>query len=67
MYKLALRSQVRTAKKAQRVTITKINWLMLEIIAVCSENRTKPINAFCVQTAELIITYLHIYHSALKG
>jgi hypothetical protein len=36
---------VRTAKKTQLFTITKINWLTLfkEIIAVYSENHTKPI------------------------
>jgi hypothetical protein len=37
---------VRTAKKTQHFTITKINWLTLfkEIIAVYSENHTKTIN-----------------------
>jgi hypothetical protein len=35
---------VRTSKKTQRGSITKVNWLMLfrEIIAVYSENHTKP-------------------------
>jgi hypothetical protein len=39
-------NSVRTAKKTQLFTITKINWLTLfkEIIPVYSENRTKPIN-----------------------
>jgi hypothetical protein len=40
---------VRTAKKSQHFTITKINWLTLfrEIIAVYSENHTKHINTKC--------------------
>jgi hypothetical protein len=41
-----LKTSVRTAKKTQHLTVTKINWLTLfkEIIAVYCENRTKPIN-----------------------
>jgi hypothetical protein len=37
------------SKKTQLFTITKINWLTLfkEIIAVYTENRTKPINKEC--------------------
>jgi hypothetical protein len=37
---------VRTSKRTLFVTITKFNWLMLfkKIIAVYSENHTKPIN-----------------------
>jgi hypothetical protein len=37
---------VGTAKKTQHLTITKINWLTLfkEIIAVYTENHTRPIN-----------------------
>jgi hypothetical protein len=48
---------VRTAKKTQHFTITKINWLMVfkEIIAVYSENHTKPINTICVQNAMLLV------------
>jgi hypothetical protein len=44
-----------TVKKTQHVSNTEINWLMLfrEIIAVYSENHTKPINTFCEQNAEL--------------
>jgi hypothetical protein len=44
-------NSVRTAKKTQHFTITKINWLTLfkEIIAVYSENRTKPMNTLCGQ------------------
>jgi uracil DNA glycosylase len=46
-------NSVRTAKKSQHFTITKINWLTLfkEIIAVYSENHTKHINALCGQNA----------------
>jgi hypothetical protein len=45
---------VLTSKKTQRFTSTKINWLTLcrEIIAVYSENHTKPINTLCDQNAE---------------
>jgi hypothetical protein len=44
---IIFKDSVRTAKKTQLFTITKINWLMLfkEIIPVCTENRTKPTNA----------------------
>jgi hypothetical protein len=40
------KNSVRTTKKTQHFTITKINWLTLfkEIVAVYSENHTKPIN-----------------------
>jgi hypothetical protein len=40
---------VRTSKRTPHFTITKINWLTLfkEIIAVYSENHTKPINIKC--------------------
>jgi hypothetical protein len=43
------KNSVRTAKKTQHFTITKINWLTLfkEIIAVYCENHTKPINTKC--------------------
>jgi hypothetical protein len=45
----------RTAKETQRVSITKISWLMLhlEIIPVYSEDHTKPI--YPIQNAELLI------------
>jgi hypothetical protein len=45
-------NSVRTAKKTQHFTITKINWLTLfkEIIAVYSENHTKYINTKCSVT-----------------
>jgi hypothetical protein len=40
------KNSVRTAKKTQHFTITKINWLMLfkETVAVYTENHTKHIN-----------------------
>jgi hypothetical protein len=43
---IMFKNSVRTAKKTQLFTITKINWLTLfkEIIAVYSENHTKPMN-----------------------
>jgi hypothetical protein len=39
-------NSVRTAKKTPHFTVTKISWLTLfkEIIAVCYENHTKPVN-----------------------
>jgi hypothetical protein len=38
-----------TSERTPNFTITKIKWLMLfkEIIAVCSENHTKPVNTKC--------------------
>jgi hypothetical protein len=64
-------NSVRTAKKTQLFTVTKINWLTLvkEIIAVCSENHTKPISTLCGQNAELLIVKAggtYSYHWALK-
>jgi hypothetical protein len=43
---LIFKNSVRTAKKTQHFTITKVNWLTLfkEIIAVYSENHMKHIN-----------------------
>jgi hypothetical protein len=40
------KNSVRTSKRTPHFTITKINWLTLfkEIIAVYSENHTKPIS-----------------------
>jgi hypothetical protein len=42
---MLFKNPVRTSKRTAHFTITKINWLMLfkEIIAVYSENHTKPI------------------------
>jgi endonuclease V-like protein UPF0215 family len=46
---ILFKNPVRTSKRAPNFTITKINWLMLfkEMIAVYSENHTKPINTKC--------------------
>jgi hypothetical protein len=46
-----IRSSVLTSKKTQHVTITNIILLMLirEIIAVYSENYTKPINIMWIK------------------
>jgi hypothetical protein len=50
-------NSVRTEKKTQLFTITKINWLTLfkEIIAIYSKNQTKSINTVCGQNAESLI------------
>jgi hypothetical protein len=47
--KLIFKKSVRTAKKTQLFTITKINWSMLfkEIIAAYTENHTKHISKKC--------------------
>jgi hypothetical protein len=62
-----LRNSVRTAKKTQFFTITKINWLMLfkNIIAIYSENCTK----FIIQNERLLINevgWRYNYHWSLK-
>jgi hypothetical protein len=59
---------VRTAKKTQLFTITKINWLMLfkEIIAVYCGNHTKHMS----KNADFLIVEAggtFSYHKALKG
>jgi hypothetical protein len=64
---MLFKNSVRTAKKTQHFTITKINWLTLfkEIIAVYCENRTKHINTLCRQNAELLTKEAggsHSYH-----
>jgi len=43
---MLFKNSVRTSKRTPHFTITKINWLTLfkEIIAVYSENHTKPTN-----------------------
>jgi hypothetical protein len=53
---ITFNNSVRTSKKTQTVTMTTINWssLFREIIAVYSENHTKPINTLCGQNAELL-------------
>jgi hypothetical protein len=67
LVQIIFKNSVRTAKKTQNFTITKINWLTLfkEIIAVYSDNHTKPIN----KNVELLIVKAAgtcNYHSALK-
>jgi hypothetical protein len=44
---ILFKNSARTAKKTPHFTVTKINWLTLfkEIIAVYSNNHTKPINS----------------------
>jgi hypothetical protein len=46
LVQIIFKNSVRTAKKTQPFTNTKINWLTLfmEIIPVYSENHTKDIN-----------------------
>jgi hypothetical protein len=66
-------NSVRTAKKTQHFTGTKINWLTLfkEIIAVYSENRTKDLYTFYggIKAGLLIVETGGTYrtHWALKG
>jgi uracil DNA glycosylase len=50
-------NSVRTAKETQRFSTKEISWLTLfeEVIAVYSENHTKPINILCGQNAKLLI------------
>jgi hypothetical protein len=57
LIKIKFKNSVRTAKKTQHFTITKINWLTLfeEIIAVYCENHKKSINTFHGQNEELLI------------
>jgi hypothetical protein len=49
---IIFKNLVRTSKKAQYLTITKINWLMLfkEIIAVYTENHMKHVSTKCSVT-----------------
>jgi hypothetical protein len=65
---IIFKNSVRTAKKTQHFTITKINWLTLfkEIIAVYRVNHTRPIN----KKGELLIVEAggtYSYHGELKG
>jgi hypothetical protein len=50
---MIFKNSVRTAKKTQHFTITKINSLMLfrEIIAVYSENNKKPVGKIQVKVS----------------
>jgi hypothetical protein len=69
---ITLKNSVRTAKKTQHFTITKTNWLTLfkEIIAVYSENNTKPINTLCgqnnVELGTVKVGGAYSYHWVLK-
>jgi hypothetical protein len=72
LIKKKFKNSVRTAKKTQHFTITKINWLTLfkEIIAVYSENHIKPMNALSGKNVELLNIKeggTYSYHWALKG
>jgi hypothetical protein len=53
---MLFKNSVRTSKRTPPFTITKISWLTLftEIIAVYTENNTKPVNILS-QNAELVI------------
>jgi hypothetical protein len=46
---MLFKNSVRTSKRTQHFTLTKISWLMLfkEIIAVYSENHAKLTNTKC--------------------
>jgi hypothetical protein len=65
---MLFKNPARTSKRTPHFTITKINWLTLfkEIIAVCCENHTKPIN---INAALLTVKAdgSYSYRSALKG
>jgi hypothetical protein len=69
---IIFKHSVRTSKKAQHVTITKIKKLMpfREIIAVYSENLMKPTNILCGPKVQLLIVGAggtYSYHYALKS
>jgi hypothetical protein len=58
-----LKDSVRTSKRTQHFTITKINWLTLfkEITAVYTENRMESININCRDTGYKA-GEVYIYH-----
>jgi hypothetical protein len=69
---ITFKNSVRTAKKTQHVTVTKINRLTLfkDIIAVYSENRTKRINTKWGKNAELLnvkAVGTYSYHCVVNG
>jgi hypothetical protein len=68
---MVFKDSVPTAMKTQRVTITKIKWLMLfrKIIAVYNENNMNPTNALWGQNEELLVKAGEIcsYYCDLKG
>jgi hypothetical protein len=59
---IIFKNSVRTAKKTLHFKITKINWLTLfkEIIAVYTENHTKPINIKWTVTDFLSRWYIYL-------
>jgi uncharacterized protein YktB (UPF0637 family) len=66
------KNSVRTAKKTPHFTVTKIDRLTLfkEIIAVYSENHTKPIKTLRGHNAELVTAKacgISTYHWLWKG
>jgi hypothetical protein len=65
---ILFKNSVRTSTRTPNFAITKINWLTMlkEIIAVYSENHTKPINTKCSIT-DWKADGSYSYSSALKG
>jgi hypothetical protein len=69
---IIFKNSVRTSKKTQHFSITKINWLKLfkEIITVYSGNHTKHINTLCRQIAVLLVVKAggtYSYHWTFEG
>jgi hypothetical protein len=61
-----------TTRKTHCVSVTKISWLKLfrEKVAVCCENRTKPINTLWSKKTRFLIfkaSGTHIYRGVGKG
>jgi hypothetical protein len=72
LVEIILKSKVRTAKKTQHFTNTKINWFTLfkEIIAVNSKKHMKVIHTHSGQNTKLLNIKAggtYNYHLALKG
>jgi hypothetical protein len=67
---MASKHAVPTSKETQRISITKINWLMRfgEKITVYSENHIKLINTSVGKIQLLLkrVIYVHIKHCTLK-
>jgi hypothetical protein len=59
---MLINNPVRTAKKIQYFTITKVNWLKLfkEIIAVYTENEKEHLNAVLGRNADLQNDLCHV-------
>jgi hypothetical protein len=67
---MLFKDSVRTSKRTQHFTITKINWLIpfKGIIAVYTENYMDPINVLCGENAELLcMQVVHIITARLQG